>query len=57
MMVCELENIAILDAKSVDYRCILWNITKIDASNRLNNSKFDDKNTYGFWYTIKHLWK
>ena len=57
MMVCELENIAILDAKSVDYRCILWNITKIDASNRLNNSKFDDKSTYAFWYTIKHLWK
>ena len=57
MMVCELENIAILDAKSVDCRCVLWNITKIDASNRLNNSKFDDKSTYAFWYTIKHLWK
>ena len=39
------ENDAILKVKGVDYRCILWNITKNDAINRLNNSKLDDKNT------------
>ena len=39
------ENDAILNVKGVDYRCILWNITKNDAINRLNNSKLDDKNT------------
>ena len=39
------ENDAILIVKGVDYRCILWNITKNDAINRLNNSKLDDKNT------------
>ena len=26
MMVCELRNIAILNGKGVDYRCILWGI-------------------------------
>ena len=25
------------------YRCVLWNMTKNDAVDRLNNSKFDDK--------------
>ena len=45
MMAYELENIAILNVKDVDYRCVLWNITKNDAINRLNNSKLDDKDT------------
>ena len=40
MMSYELENVAIL--KSTDYRCVIWNITRNDASNRLNNSKLDD---------------
>ena len=53
MMVYGLENIAILDAKSVDSRCVLWNITKNDAINRLNNSKFDDKSTLSQW-TLVH---
>ena len=38
MMAYELENIAILNVKFVDYRCVLWNMTKNDAINRLNNS-------------------
>ena len=42
-MAYELENITILNVKGVDYRCVLWNITKNDAINRLNNSKLDDK--------------
>ena len=41
----DLENIAILNVKGVDYRSSLWNITRRDAANRLNNSKLDDKGT------------
>ena len=37
MMAYELKNIAILNTKGVDYRCILWGISKNDAINRLNN--------------------
>ena len=43
MMVYELQNIAILNVKRVDYRCILWNMTKNDAINNLNNSELNDK--------------
>ena len=39
----ELKNIAILTAKGVDYRCILWSISKNDAVGRLNNSVLEDK--------------
>ena len=35
-------SIAILNAKGVDYRFILWNMNKNDAVNKLNNSKLDD---------------
>ena len=45
IMAYELENTAILNVKGVDYRCVLWNMTKSDAINRLNNSKLDDKGT------------
>ena len=45
MMAHELKNIAIQTVKLVDYRCVLWNMTKNDATNRLNNSKLDDKGT------------
>ena len=43
MMTYELKNIAILNAKVVDYRCILWGISKNDVVNRLNNSVLEDK--------------
>ena len=43
MIAYELKNIAILNVKGVDYRCALWNMTKNDAINRLNNSKMDEK--------------
>ena len=43
MMTYELKNIAILNAKGVDYRCILWGFSKSDAINRLNNSVLEDK--------------
>ena len=45
MMAYELENIAILNVKSVDYRCVLWNMTGNGAINRLHNSELDDKGT------------
>ena len=44
-MAYELENITILNVKGIDYRCILWNMTRSDVINRLNNSKLDDKST------------
>ena len=43
MIAYELKNIAILNAKVVDYRCILWGISKNDAVDRLNNSVLEDK--------------
>ena len=41
--VYELKNIVILTVKGVDYRCILWDISKNKAVNILNNSVFVDK--------------
>ena len=38
-MAFELENIAILNLKGVDYKCVIWNMSKTDAINRVNNSK------------------
>ena len=43
MTACELKNIAILNAKSVDYRCILWAISKNKAVHDLNNSVLEEK--------------
>ena len=43
MTAYELKNIAILTVKGVDYRCILWGISKTEAVNRLNNSVLEDK--------------
>ena len=45
MMAYELKNIAILNVKGVDFRCVLWNMSKNDAIIRLNNSKLDDRGT------------
>ena len=41
----EIENITILNVKGVDYRGVLWNMTKNDTINGLNNSKLNDKVT------------
>ena len=38
-MAFELENIAILNLKGVDYKYVIWNMSKSDAINRVNNSK------------------
>ena len=42
MTAYELKNIAILNVKEVDFRCIFWGISRDEAVNRLNNSG-------GFW--------
>ena len=41
-MAYELKNIAMLNAKGVDYRCVLWGVTKNDGINMLDNFKLDD---------------
>ena len=38
MTAYELKNIAILNVKGADFRCILWGISKDEAVNWLNNS-------------------
>ena len=43
MMAYKLKNIAILNAKAIDYRCILWGISRDEAVNGLNNSVLEDK--------------
>ena len=45
MMAYELKNIAILNVKGVDYRYVLWNMTKNYAITRLSNSELNDKGT------------
>ena len=42
-MAYELKNIAILNAKGVDYSCILWSISRDEAVNRLYNFILEDK--------------
>ena len=39
----ELKNIAILNVKGVDCRCILWAISKNEAVNILNNSVLENR--------------
>ena len=39
----DLKIIAILDVKGIDFRCMLWGISKDEAVNRLNNSMLEDK--------------
>ena len=43
MTAYKLKNIAILNVKGVDVRCILWAISRDEAVNRLNNSVLEDK--------------
>ena len=43
MTAYELTNIAILNAKGVDFRCILGGYSRDEAVNRLNNSVLEDK--------------
>ena len=43
MTAYELKNIAILNVKGVDDRCILWGISRNEPVNILNNSVLEDK--------------
>ena len=43
MTAYELKNIAILNVKVVDFRCIFWGISRDEAVNRLNNSVLEDR--------------
>ena len=45
MMAFELKKHYYSKCKGIDYRCVLWGITKNDAINMLGNSKLDDKGT------------
>ena len=42
-MMTELKNIAIMNVKGTDFRCILLVISRDEAVNRLNNSVLEDK--------------
>ena len=43
MTAYELKIVAILTVKGVDYRCILWGISKNEAANVLNYSVLEEK--------------
>ena len=43
MVTYELKNVAILNPKDLDYRCILQGINKNDVVDRLNISVLEDK--------------
>ena len=43
MTAYELKNIATLNVKGVDFRCILWGISRDEDVKRLNNSVLEDK--------------
>ena len=42
-MAYDLGNIAVLNVKGAGYRCVIWNMTRNDTINMLNNSELDDK--------------
>ena len=46
MTAYKLKNIAIVNAKGADFRCILLGISRDEAVNRLNNSVFEDKGIF-----------
>ena len=43
MTTYELKSIAILNVKRVDFRCILWGLSRDEAVNRRDNSVLEDK--------------
>ena len=43
MTAWELKNAAVLNVKGVDFRCILWGISRDEAVNRRNKSVLEDK--------------
>ena len=53
MMAYELENIAILNAKGAEYRCVLLVITKDEAISMPNSCGLIDKGTLEAWILAK----
>ena len=53
MMAYKFENLAILNIKGIDYRCVIWNMSKSDAVNRLNKSELDDKDPSWIWTLLQ----
>ena len=43
MVVQDLKDLMILEIKAVDYRCYMFNMSRSDAINLLNNSVLDNK--------------
>ena len=43
MMCINISDIAFITVKNVDYRCIMYNITKSEAINLLENSMLEDR--------------
>ena len=46
MTAYELKKIVILSVGGIDFRCVLWGISRDKAVNRLNNSVLEDKVSY-----------
>ena len=46
MTAYELNKIAILNVKGVDFRCIIWRVSRDEAVNRLNNYVLEDKDVF-----------
>ena len=46
MTAYELKIIAILNVKWVDFTCILWSISRVEAANKLNNPVLEDKGVF-----------
>ena len=46
MTAYELKNIAILNVKGVNFRCVLWDISRVEAANTLNNSLLEIRVLY-----------
>ena len=43
MIAFELENIAMIHVKGIDFRYAIWNMARNDAITRFSNSELDDK--------------
>ena len=52
MMAYKSKNIAMLTAKGVDYRSILWSISRDESVDRLNNTVLED-NVFYKWILVQ----
>ena len=53
MTAYELKNIAIINAKGVEFKCILWGISRDEAVIRLNNSVLEDIKVSYKWISVQ----